>query len=516
MLKIKMKKIFLSCVIPSMLFHGVVNAEKDNSENNLTSGASTELSIDQIMKTLGVARPVEAVPMYDEAISPKIVGGVESEIGARPYQVQLRKNGGHYCGGALLNADWVVTAAHCLGGSGYDIRVGVRTLSSNEGQVISIAQTILHPNYNSTTSDNDIALIKLSSSAPSSLTPLKLPTSDVMSQVGSPGSIVTVSGWGALREGGSGPDILNEVDVPVVSNTTCNSSSAYGGAVTQNMICAGLAEGGKDSCQGDSGGPLVASYGGEYYSIGVVSWGQGCARANKYGVYTRTVNFVDWINSKIGQDPGPDPSQELQNGVAKTGLKASQGGEINYTFKVPAGAQNIKFDMSGGNGDADLYVKFGAQPTDSSYDCRPYKSGNNESCTGSQTNGTYYVRIKAYSAFSNVSITASYTDGTDPGTDPIQQTHNDVSVASGAWKRYTQEIPSGYSKLTVNISGGTGDADLYVNFGSQSTSNNWDCRPYLNGNTETCTIDNPQAGTWYIDLYGYSSASGVTLNWKAE
>ncbi|WP_444996213.1 pre-peptidase C-terminal domain-containing protein [Aliikangiella sp. IMCC44359] len=225
-------------------------------------------------------------------------------------------------------------------------------------------------------------------------------------------------------------------------------------------------------------------------------------------------------NPGVGSDPDPDPDPtpggKLQNGVAKTNLSANRGGEIVYTLAVPSGATNIKFNMSGGSGDADLYVKFGSKPTDSSYDCRPYKNGNSESCTGSSTGGTYYVRLKAYSSFSGVSIVGSYTTGGDPGNDPIDATETNISVSQGQWKRYTQQLAAGYSKMTITMSGGTGDADLYVNYGSQSTTSNYDCRPYRNGNNEVCTFNAPKAGTWYIDLRGYTNASGVTINLKAN
>ncbi|MET1256880.1 PPC domain-containing protein [Aliikangiella maris] len=144
-----------------------------------------------------------------------------------------------------------------------------------------------------------------------------------------------------------------------------------------------------------------------------------------------------------------------------------------------------------------------------------------ESCTGSQSGGIYYVRLKAYQAFSGVSITASYNDGgttppppPPPGNEPIDETQTGISVSQGQWTRYTQQLGAGYSQLEVTISGGSGDADLYVRHGSQSTSSSYDCRPYKSGNNETCTFNNPQSGTWYIDLYGYSSASNVTLNVK--
>ncbi len=224
-------------------------------------------------------------------------------------------------------------------------------------------------------------------------------------------------------------------------------------------------------------------------------------------------------NPGVGSDPDPDPNPggQLQNGVPKSGLSASTGQDIVYTLSVPAGATNIRFNISGGSGDADMYVKFGSTPTDSSYDCRPYKNGNTESCTGNSTAGTYYVRIKAYSSFSGVSLTGSYS-GTDPdpGNDPIDETESNISVSQGQWKHYTYNLPAGYTKLIVTMSGGSGDADLYLNFGSQSTSSNWDCRPYKNGNNEVCTVNSPSAGTWYIDLYGYRAASGVSVNLKAN
>src|SRR5690606_26949383 len=116
-----------------------------------------------------------------------------------------------------------------------------------------------------------------------------------------------------------------------------------------------------------------------------------------------------------GTDPGPDPdpgSGELTKGVPVTGQSGSSGQSLNFTLDVPAGASNLVFTMSGGSGDADLYVKFGSAPTDSSWDCRPYKSGNSETCSfSSPSTGTYHVRIKGYSAFSGVSIVGDYDTG---------------------------------------------------------------------------------------------------------
>lgn len=102
------------------------------------------------------------------------------------------------------------------------------------------------------------------------------------------------------------------------------------------------------------------------------------------------------------------------------------------------------------------------------------------------------------------------------GVDPIDVSASNISINQGSWKRYTYDMPAGYSTMTISISGGSGDADLYVTHGRQSTSSSYDCRPYKTGNNESCTFSNPNSGTWYMDLYGYSAVSGVKLNLKAN
>jgi PKD repeat protein len=290
----------------------------------------------------------------------------------------------------------------------------------------------------------------------------------------------------------------------------------------------------------------------------------------------------------------------LCNGVAATGLSAATGATTaTYTLVVPAGTSNLKFTTSGGTGDADLYVKFGAAPTISSWDCRPYNGGNVETCNIPNVQaGTYYVVLRAYAPFAGVSLTGSYTaagpnaapvanfsftssgstvtftdtstdtdgaivgrawsfgDGTTSGainpvktysatgsyvvsltvTDDDGATHtktlvvnvpsggcggtvlcNGVAVtglsagANATTATYTLVVPAGATNLSFVTSGGTGDADLYVKFGAAPTTSSWDCRPYMGGNAETCTIPNVQAGTYYVVLRGYSAFSGVSL-----
>ncbi len=222
--------------------------------------------------------------------------------------------------------------------------------------------------------------------------------------------------------------------------------------------------------------------------------------------------------------PTPTPGAgQLYNGVAVSNLSGGAGNEQNYYMQVPAGATNLSFQISGGSGDADLYVKFGSPPTTSSYDCRPYLSGNNESCTfNTPQTGTYYVMIRGYSAYSGVTLVGAY--GSAPTPTPIPPTptpvgtqlYNGVAVSNlsgsaSSMRNYYMSVPAGASNLSFEISGGSGDADLYVKFGSPPTTSSYDCRPYKSGNNETCTFSTPQTGIYYVMLRGYSSYSGVTL-----
>jgi pseudolysin/vibriolysin len=211
-----------------------------------------------------------------------------------------------------------------------------------------------------------------------------------------------------------------------------------------------------------------------------------------------------------GGGGGGSTGGTLTKGVAVTGLSASTGSDVVYTLQVPAGSANLVFTASGGTGDADMYVKFGSTPTDSSYDCRPYKSGNAESCSyASPAAGTYYVRLKAYSAFSGVSLVGDYTaSGGGGGGDTSV---NLPTVSTGNWSStYTLAVAAGKT-ATIKIAGGTGDADLYVRAGAEPTTSSYTCRPYKSGNSETCSLTPTSATTYYIKVRAYSTFSGVTL-----
>ncbi|MDG0816929.1 S1 family serine peptidase [Bdellovibrio svalbardensis] len=250
----------------------------------------------KVLNHLFVAGLIVAASVSAQAdkVVGKIVGGTEAAINEFPYIVSLQSSS-HFCGGSLIKKNWVLTAAHCVkGGSVKNVVIGLHDLkNTTNAEKIAPKRIIAHPQYNASATDYDFALIELSRD--SSFTPIALNTTEIaISDSGAP-IMSTVAGWGTTTEGSySLPNLLQRVDVPLVSQAACNKS--YPNKITDRMICAGYTEGGKDSCQGDSGGPLVAKADdGQTYLIGVVSWGRGCARAGYPGVYSKVNAGYDWI-----------------------------------------------------------------------------------------------------------------------------------------------------------------------------------------------------------------------------
>jgi len=262
----------------------------------LKSIGMTAAIVSLLMVTNVFAKPAQTMKF-----TPKIVGGQNAVQGEFPFIVSLRSGSyGHFCGGSLIAPNWVLTAAHCVkGGSVDEVWIGLLNQNDQAGvEKMKTVKIIAHAGYDSSSMENDFALIQLDKN--SSYKPISLNEKELsVMGVDASSMIATTAGWGALREGSySLPNSLQKVDIPLVSQTTCNEKTAYNGDIKDSMLCAGYKQGGKDSCQGDSGGPLVMrDQNGEAILIGVVSWGEGCARSNKYGVYAKVSSAISWVKS---------------------------------------------------------------------------------------------------------------------------------------------------------------------------------------------------------------------------
>lgn len=328
------------------------------------------------------------------------------------------------------------------------------------------------------------------------------------------------------------------------------------------------------------------------------------------GTYTVALTATDNqgatnVRSQSVTVTATNPGTALQNGVPRNNLAATTGQSLMFTLDVPAGATNLRFAMSGGSGDADMYVRFGSAPTLTAYDCRPYTSGNSETCTiNPARTGRYYVMLRADSSFSGVTLTGSFTAG-GGNTPPVanfgfavsgltvsftdSSTDANGTIASRSWafgdgttstatnpaKTYaaagtysvtltvtdnqgatnsrsqsvtvgggtslpectssdvrqlgkncsrsnrTQtagnydylyvSIPAGTTQLKITVSGGTGNADLYVSSSTWATQSNYQYSATNAGNNETLTIPSPPSGYLYISLHAASAFSGVKI-----
>ncbi|XP_023245938.1 plasma kallikrein [Copidosoma floridanum] len=236
----------------------------------------------------------------------RIIGGRPTAPGSWPWQVAvLNRYGEAFCGGTLVSPRWVLTAAHCVR-KRLSVRIGEYNLSVIEGSEIELKvdYSITHPKYNAHTVDNDIALLRL----PVTLTPSDtrgiacLPTAwqDLPSD-----QLCTIIGWGKSNTSHEfGTDVLHEARIPIVSDEMCrNVYVDY--KITSNMFCAGYRRGRMDSCAGDSGGPLLCKDPEKtdhpWTVFGITSFGEGCGKRGKYGIYARLSNYVNWIVKTIKQ-----------------------------------------------------------------------------------------------------------------------------------------------------------------------------------------------------------------------
>ncbi|XP_061814911.1 ovochymase-1 isoform X1 [Nerophis lumbriciformis] len=281
--------------------------------------------------------------VQDQDVKTRIIGGQETWAHSWPWQVSLRFTTMPACGGAVIAPLWVISAAHCFKrynkASFWTVLAGKHDLDNSleEGQqVVGVSAIVSHHRYNAHTKEYDVALLKLKSPLtfnrfvrPINVWMAPLPTLEKC----------TITGWGATRENGARVTRLQEVNVTVLPSDVCNRY--YKSRIRASMFCAGKEAGGVDSCQGDSGGPLSCFTGNNYKLAAVVSWGIGCGRARKPGVYTRIKEHAHWMSNVIeNQDVayadqltqenrcGKQQQPSCQNLAGPVGLSVSEDGEL--------------------------------------------------------------------------------------------------------------------------------------------------------------------------------------------
>ncbi len=247
---------------------------------------------------------------------PRIIGGEVADPDTWPWMAALLDSNEEdnydvwFCGGFLIRSGWILTAAHCLfdkygipfPASSIDVFLGSNDLLSSDARRIRTAQIIVHPDYYIVSNEepiNDVALLRLSE--PSSQPTAELITID-NGILAAPGVMAIAIGWGVQEDDTHMmPTLLQQVDLPIVSNTVAQDSYGSHLNITHEMLCAGYAEGGKDTCQGDSGGPLLVPNAQDngWIVAGVTSFGEGCAEPGHYGIYARVSEFSGWIDDTI-------------------------------------------------------------------------------------------------------------------------------------------------------------------------------------------------------------------------
>ncbi|XP_047609230.1 ovochymase-2 [Phacochoerus africanus] len=297
--------------------------------------------------TCGQSR-MKVQPLSHLSIFSRIVGGSQVEKGAYPWQVSLKRRQKHVCGGTIISPQWVITAAHCVANrniaSTFNVTAGEYDLSYTEPgeQTLTIETIITHPHFSTKKPmDYDIALLKMAGAfhfGKHFVGPMCLPEPG---ERFAPGFICTTAGWGRLNEDGIAPQVLQEVDLPILTQDECITAllTLQKPISGQTFLCTGFPDGGRDACQGDSGGSLMCrNKKGTWTLAGVTSWGLGCGRGwrknlqkddqGSPGIFTDLTKVLPWIHRHI-QIGNQRKSYRASCGEQDRVIRASEG-ELHF------------------------------------------------------------------------------------------------------------------------------------------------------------------------------------------
>ena len=360
-----------------------------------------------------------------------IVGGNETNPGEYPFIVSMADSIGHFCGASVISPTYVMSAAHCSGGS-FHVVIGAHDQNNLSGtQTINVKRTINHPNYGN--NGYDISVYELEEPIDAAFyAPIKLGNQSHESV----GRMATVIGWGATSEGGSLARKLQDVDVPIISYQQCQDGYDLDNKNINDAveICAGYSQGGQDSCQGDSGGPLVVKENGEFFQVGVVSWGTGCAQPDFAGVYARVSALSSWVASEVpdlgaggGGGGGGGTGSCYSNNITLNLEMDNYGDETSW--EIRNGSGNIVSSGSGYSSGQNVSKNISLTDGDFTFTIfDTYGDGMTEGNGGYElvdSSGTVIKSGRDFGSSETTSFCSSGGDtgggggGTDPGPDPV-------------------------------------------------------------------------------------------------